>query len=263
MFVHRKPQWDGTDYVDVDTGIVLPTWQEALDRAETSEPAHVARFGKQLDMAGIIAPSEDANRAIRYLTKYLTKSIADAFTPDDDDTVPDPRHTAHVDRLHEELRWLPCSERCANWLRYGIQPHEPTAGLVAGRCPGKAHERENLGLGGRRVLVSRQWSGKTLTGHRADRASVVREALESAGMLGPELERMAATVTASDGKPRFVWTDTRPDSDHLRPVPDGDRRRTIALARAVRRREGTRWDCAHRLSRRPCELGSAATGPAP
>ena len=67
------------------------------------------------------------------------------------------------------------------------------------------------GLGGRRVLVSRQWSGKTLGEHRADRAAVVREALEEAGMLAPEIERMAATVMASDGKPRFVWTDTRPD----------------------------------------------------
>lgn len=40
-------------------------------------PVHVARFGKQLDMAGIIAPSRDADRAIR----DLTKSIADAYTP--------------------------------------------------------------------------------------------------------------------------------------------------------------------------------------
>jgi hypothetical protein len=29
-----------------------------------------------------------------------------------------------------------------------------------GWCRSKAHDRENLGLGGRRVLVSRQWSGK-------------------------------------------------------------------------------------------------------
>ena len=263
VFVHRKPQWDGTDYIDVDTGIVLPTWQEALDQAETDEPAHVARFGKQLDMAGIIAPSEDADRAIRYLTKYLTKSIADAFTPDDDDTIPDPRHTAHVDRLHEELRWLPCSERCANWLRYGIQPHEATAGLVAGRCPGKAHERENLGLGGRRVLVSRQWSGKTLAGHRADRATVVREALESAGMLGPEIERMAATVTASDGKPRFVWTDTRPDPATYA--------RVLMETVAERLRWRAQYDAAKehaaavhtRSADAPVNTGSAATGPAP
>ena len=80
-----------------------------------------------------------------------------------------------------------------------------------GRCPKKAHDRENLGLGGRRVLASRQWSGKTLAEHKADRATVVREALEAAGMLAPEIERMAATVTMPDGSPRFVWTDTNPD----------------------------------------------------
>jgi hypothetical protein len=95
VFVHRKPQWDGTDYIDVDTGIVLPTWQEALNQAETDEPAHVARFGKQLDMAGIIAPSDDADRAIRYLTKYLTKSSLTRSPPT---TTTPPRSPPHRPR---------------------------------------------------------------------------------------------------------------------------------------------------------------------
>ena len=43
---------------------------------------------------------------------------------------------------------------CANWLRYGIQPKDPGPGLVPGRCPSPAHDRDNLGLGGRRVLWS-------------------------------------------------------------------------------------------------------------
>jgi hypothetical protein len=38
-----------------------------------------------------------------------------------------------------------------------------------GACKGKAHRPENLGYAGRRVLVSRKWSGKTLADHRADR----------------------------------------------------------------------------------------------
>ena len=45
-------------------------------------------------------------------------------------------------------------------------------------CPSKAHSRECLGIGGRRVQVSRHWSGKTLREHRADRAEVVRQVLE-------------------------------------------------------------------------------------
>ena len=45
----------------------------------------------------------------------------------------------------------------------------------------------------------------------ADRATVVREALTSAGINAPELDRMAASMTLPDGSPRFVWTDTQPD----------------------------------------------------
>ena len=58
---------------------------------------------------------------------------------------------------------------CANWLRYGIQPKDAREGLRPGACKGKAHRREHLGYAGRRVLVSRKWSGKTLADHRGDR----------------------------------------------------------------------------------------------
>ena len=209
VYVHRVPVWDGTDYVDGDTGQVLPTWDEAVDQAATvDQAAHVMRFGTQLDMAGIIAPSDDADRAIRYLTKYLSKSIASTYA-DPDGT--DSAYAAHANRLHREVRWLPCSEACANWLCYGVQPKDAGPGLRAGWCSSKAHDRENLGLGGRRVLVSRQWSGKTLRQHKADRVTVVREALLNAGILAPEVERLAATVTLPDGRPRFVWTDTKTD----------------------------------------------------
>ncbi|HEV2928520.1 MAG TPA: replication initiator [Propionibacteriaceae bacterium] len=181
-----------------------------LDADSDARPAHVLRFGVQLDAKGLIAPSENADRAVRYLTKYLAKNISDTY-PDTDHA--DAAYQAHIDRLHEEGRWLPCTPGCANWLRYGIQPANPGPGLIPGRCANKAHDRENLGLGGRRVLVSRQWSGKTLTEHKADRATVVREALTTAGIEPPELDRMAASVTLPDGSPRFVWTDTRPDAD--------------------------------------------------
>jgi hypothetical protein len=42
-------------------------------------------------------------------------------------------------------------------------------GLAPGLCKGKAHDANHLGYAGRRVLVSRKWSGKTLADHRADR----------------------------------------------------------------------------------------------
>src|SRR5829696_9653106 len=87
VYVHRTPEWTGDGYCDPDTGWMLPTWQEALDELESdceALPAHVMRFGVQSDMRGIIAPSADADRAVRYLTKYLTKSVTEAY---DDDVV--------------------------------------------------------------------------------------------------------------------------------------------------------------------------------
>jgi hypothetical protein len=215
VYVHRVPEWDGSGYCDPDTGQILPTWHEAVDDlAEDPEtkPAHVMRFGSQVDIAGIIAPSEDADRAIRYLTKYLTKAIAEPSAGAS--VTADARREAHIDRMYAELRWLPCSEECANWLRYGIQPLNPTPGMQAGHCPRKTHDREHLGCGGRRVLVSRHWTGKTLTEHKADRATVVRETLHAAGIVPPEVERLAADVKAPDGLPRYIWTDTRPTRPH-------------------------------------------------
>jgi hypothetical protein len=228
VYVHRQPVWTGDGYCDTDTGVMLPTWAEALDQAQPDpdgQLAHVARLGTQFDAAGIDRDSEDADQAVRYLAKYLTKAIADPLGDHDSQ----PARDAHIDRLHDELRYLPCSPRCANWLRYGVQPDQPGPGLVPGRCSSKAHDREHLGVGGRRVLVSREWSGKTLAEHKADRATVVREALESAGMLAPDMERMAADVLSPDGLPRFIWTDEQPDTTTY----------TLTLLRAVAERQ--RW----------------------
>lgn len=209
------PYWDPLleGYVDPTTDVVLPTWERALDAVDEdpeAEPAAVLRFGRQLDIKGIIAPSEDANRSIRYLTKYLTKSVSETF---EDSGRPDPAYEAHINRLHAELRNLPCSPECANWLRFGIQPKDAGPGLAPGHCHSKAHGREHLGLGGRRVQVSRHWSGKTLAEHRADRAAVVREVLAEAGIEAPAAGRMAADRLADDGLPRYIWEPVLVESD--------------------------------------------------
>ncbi|WSF94177.1 hypothetical protein OIE68_45150 [Nocardia vinacea] len=67
------------------------------------------------------------------------------------------------------------------WLRYGIAPRNATAKTQPGRCKGKAHRRDTLGLRGRRVLVSRRWSNKTLPDHKADRIEFVRQVLAAVG----------------------------------------------------------------------------------
>lgn len=40
---------------------------------------------------------------------------------------------------------------------------------------------------------------------------MVREALHAAGIIPPEVERLAAETLLDDGHPRFVWTDTKTD----------------------------------------------------
>ena len=71
-------------------------------------PTHVMRFGRQLDVQGILATEGDADRRVAYLTKYLAKSFGDAYASEEDATR---RQRAHLHRLHEEVRWLPCSPR--------------------------------------------------------------------------------------------------------------------------------------------------------
>src|SRR5699024_2967295 len=195
------PVWeDQLGYVDPATGTGLPTWEEALDALEDdpgAKPAHVIRFGSQMDLQGIIASEGDADRRIGYLTKYLAKSFSHAYASDDDATA---RQRKHLERLHREVRGLPCSPRCANWLTYGIQPQHPGPGMTPGQCSQKAHDRENLGCGGRRVLVSRRWTGKTLDGHRADRSDVVRPTRTAAGAeVPPAADRYSTSVKRDDG----------------------------------------------------------------
>ena len=152
---------------------MLPTWDQALDAiGDEDEPLHVARFGTRFDAQGVLAGSRDASRCIGYLTKYLTKHVGDCHQAATD------AQAAHAGRLADALRYEPCSPTCANWLRYGIQPKNARPGLRPGCCKGKAHRREYLGYAGRRVLVSRKWSGKTLADHRADRKAWLT------GMLG-------------------------------------------------------------------------------
>jgi hypothetical protein len=191
------PVWDENvgAYLDPETGELLPAWDEVLDAiGNEDEPLHVARFGNRFDAQGVLAGSKDANRCIGYLTKYLTKHVADCHQAQTED------QRDHADRLAAALRFEPCSPTCANWLRYGIQPKNAKPGMTPGACKGKAHRREYLGYAGRRVLVSRKWSGKTLADHRADRKNWLTETLG---------------ISATDPA-RYAWEPVAPsDEDHM------------------------------------------------
>lgn len=131
---------------------------------------------------------------------YLTKSITEIVEP-----TTDTQHR-HTDRLHAELSVTPCSPRCAVWLRYGIQPQGATSKTVPGQCKGRAHRRTTLGLPGRRVLVSRKWSGKTLTDHKADRMAFVAQALAAVGIAKPVQDTS-----------RLIWRKVAPGDPHVPP----------------------------------------------
>ncbi len=211
------PTWspEHESYTDPTTGTPLTTWDQALDLLDAdpdAQPLHVARFGTQLDAQGVLIGSPQANRCIRYLTKYLTKSVAECHT------TAGGREQDHVDRLAADLQLEPCSPICANWLLYGIQPKNARPGLHPGWCRARAHKREHLGYGGRRVLVSRKWSTKTLADMRTERRAWVLDLL---GQTGP----------APDPH-RYLWALIRPGDPDTAPL-------AARLLRAVAER--VRW----------------------
>ena len=102
--------------------------------------------------------TEEAGRHIGY-HKYLSKSIGQAAGLDEH--APDAQRD-HAHRLHAELQITPCSPRSPVWLLCGIHPKGARHSMTPGRCKGKAHQLQHLGIAGRRVSVSRKWSNKTL-----------------------------------------------------------------------------------------------------
>src|SRR5580704_3394637 len=90
------PVWDedSGNYLDPATGEVLQTWEDAMDAiGPADQPRHVARFGPKFDAQGVLAGSKEAERCIGYLTKYLTKQVADCHVPETE------AQRAHADRL--------------------------------------------------------------------------------------------------------------------------------------------------------------------
>jgi len=218
------------NYLDPATGEILPTWDQALDAiGPHDDPLHVARFGAKFDAQGVLAGSKDSGRCIRYLTKYLTKHIAGCHTAD---TLAQEQHAA---RLLDALRYEPCSPTCANWLRYGIQPKNAREDMRPGACKGKAHRAENLGYAGRRVLVSRKWSGKTLADHRGDRKAWLLSMLglpdpDDTGRYRWEQVTPADSDFMTHGR-RMSWP-TVPDGTPLSPKPvEEPARQTVIFRR--------------------------------
>jgi len=209
----RPPTWDADQkaWIDPDTREPLTTWQQALDAIDAdpdAEPAHVVRFGEQVKARGVDPGAKDVDQTIGYITKYLTKNSADCHE------VSTQAQRDHLDRLWHELRLTPCSDRCANWLLYGIQPKKAHAKLRPGNCKGRVHQKATLGIGGRRVLVSRDWSGKTLADHRADARAWVRALLG----VSDRHDQVSAVATEPGTPAPIAWERARPTDPDMQPL---------------------------------------------
>jgi hypothetical protein len=233
----QMPHWDGQSkgFIDPDTRALLPTFDEASGQLE--EPAHVVRFGGQVHVKGILGGTEEAGRHIGYLTKYLTKSVTHAAGLAQDTT---DRQREHVRRLTAQLRVTPCTPRCAIWLLYGIQPKGARLNTRPGVCKGKAHRPEHLGIGGRRVLVSRKWSNKSLADHRAERTEFVRQLLDQAGI--------RPSHAVEDGP--YLWERSKPGDTDLPTRP-------ALLLQAISQRQ--RWRAEYQAAQIAAEANSSAT----
>jgi hypothetical protein len=58
----------------------------------------------------------------------------------------------------------------------------PPRSVKTAEVEGKAHQLKHLGIAGRRVLVDRKWSNKTLGDHRAERGQFVQQLLLDVGI---------------------------------------------------------------------------------
>ncbi|MEU8052198.1 replication initiator [Micromonospora haikouensis] len=151
-------------------------------------------------------------------------------------------------------------------MLYGVQPRKANAKLKPGRCKGKVHQRDTLGIGGRRILISRDWSGKTLADHKHDVRAWVR------ALLGITTDSATANSTTSSGaagdpgqlvddqgataeRVRHAWELARPDDADVGPL-------SYRLMRSISERARWRTEllaAKDRAAQRP--EGGSTTGP--
>ena len=222
------PVWDEAtgNYLDPATGEVLPTWDQALD----------ASLGRPAPPRGPVRrPVRRPGRARRVQGRHPVHRLPDQV-PDQAGRRLPPRRTptpqrAHAARLAEALRYQPCSPRARTGSATASSPRTPGPAWSPGRCKSKAHDSDHLGYAGRRVLVSRKWSGKTLADHRADRKDWLLKTLG---------------ISATDPA-RYAWEVVAPaDPDHM----EHARRLLHAVA------DRARWQAALAEARRRAQAAS-------
>ena len=231
------PSWTGPEhgYVDPDTGEVLPTWAASARPARQdpdAKPAHVMRFGKQLDLQGVIP--EHADQAVRYLAKYLTKAIGET-------------HSRRRATRPTSGTWTGCTPSCAGCrARRGARtgsatasnPTTPGPGLIPGQCRMKAHDSGQPRRHPPRSAVPAVVGQDRRPTQSRPRRSRPRKPSCPPGWTTSTWTGWPPSVTLPDGSPRFVWTDVRPDHDtYVKVVLDsiGERQRWRGAVRSTPR----------------------------
>ena len=189
------------------TAVPLPTWDAGAGRdrrrPEDAAPAHVVRFGTAARHAGD--------------HRHRGRCRPAGGLPDE---VPHQVDLGHLRRGRADAALscgtcAGCTRRCGSSrvLRgagtgsgYGVQPLGAEEGMVPGSVSGKAHDfgepRMRRSAGPGLPEVDRQDAERA----PADRASVVRQVLEAAGVDGPETRSgMAADIRRDGWLPRFQW----------------------------------------------------------
>ncbi len=238
--VDRPPVWDADRrrWVDPDT-------RRAADHLGRGPRRHRRRpgrrtrrtwsgFGAQVDARGVKPGTRGRRtRPSGYITKYITKDTADCHKPRTDRAA---RRTSTgsgtrtaVTPVLRPVRELAALRRPARRRPRQAQP---------GRCKGKVHQRATLGIGGRRILISRDWSGKTLADHRARRPGLgPRTARRQRRPERPRPGRRRAGRSRA-GTPGNSPGPSDPDVHAARPPAPALHHRTRPLALRTARREG-------------------------
>ena len=110
----------------------------------------------QVDIQGVVAGTDKTDKALRLPDQVPDQGLGETADP----TPPPPRPTSTASS--RPCAGSPCSESCANWLLHGVSPRSPKPGMCPASAAARPTSRDTLGYGGRRCLVSRKWSGKTL-----------------------------------------------------------------------------------------------------
>jgi hypothetical protein len=79
------------------------------------------------------------------------------------------------------------------------------------------HQRATLGIGGRRILISRDWSGKTLADHKHDARAWVRALLGATTDLDHAGDGQADEVEQRKAS-RHAWELARPNDPDVTPL---------------------------------------------